>query len=502
MSKITTEDCKSFLLDLYKDKKVVNWKRIRKFKDENGDVCREFKHSDGISVTLIEKNGQLSVLIPQDYQVLLSSKPISKTTVNTEKPKNVSILSFADESDKEHLKKTVFTLFDDAQQKAAKRLVNAFVKPKEDPVEPDSSAKGFQAIPNLIYFSFLEDANPDESEYLEEIAAGMNFKAPMRDIAVFFMPSTVKSFSDHISPLIEAFLTLPLYEVEEMSFKINDCDTPLSVTDVFEELCKAGFVYNPDGCALKNLFTQYHMVPTEPVIDLNDKTAEYKKGFLSALKKDDVTKMKALIDSGMPLNFKVGGQSLLGKTMHENKLECFKYLLTLYSNTANTGNGAVEQVWEHVWWPSDCSRYFMANAFYDFTDSNKNAHRHLVTTLVHHTAYFEKMKEIVNPELFSVACLETTLTYDRAYPVFKDSVKKAIVEYPATVSSSKEMVEQLEHGFIIPPILELLASSSCTFDNKTVFEVVQAKIDEIGHDPKGYRDKIEIYKAFLKKYGR
>jgi hypothetical protein len=64
------------------------------------------------------------------------------------------------------------------------------------------------------------------------------------------------------------------------------------------------------------------------------------------------------------------------------------------------------------------------------------------------------------------------------------------------------MVEQLEHGFIIPPILELLASSSCTFDNKTVFEVVQAKIDKIGHDPKGYRDKIEIYKAFLKKYCR
>jgi hypothetical protein len=125
-----------------------------------------------------------------------------------------------------------------------------------------------------------------------------------------------------------------------------------------------------------------------------------------------------------------------------------------------------------------------------------------VTTLVHHTAYFEKMKEIVNPELFSVACLESTLTYDRAYPVFKDSVKTAIDKYPATVSSSKEMIEQLEHGFIIPPILELLAGSSCTFGNKTVFEVVQAKIDQIGHDPKGYRDKIEIYKAFLKKYGR
>jgi hypothetical protein len=496
MSKITTEDCKSFLLVAYPDKKNVEWKRIRKFKDENGDSCREFSHSDGSHISLVEKNGQLSVIT-----TISRTFDKKKSVTTTDKTSNTTIAT-SNEQDKINCKKAVFTMFDDNNKKAAKRLVNAFVKPKEDPVEPDSSSKGFQAIPNLMYFSFLEDANPDESEYLEEIAAEMNFKAPMREIAVFFMPSTVKSFCDHISPLIESFLTLPLYEVEEMSFKINDCDTPLSVADVFEQLSKEGFVYNPDGCALRSLFEQYSFINIEPIVDPNDRTAEYKKDFLSALKKDDVNKMKALIDSGMPLNFKVGGQSLLGKTMHENKLECFKYLLPLYSNTANTGNGAVDQVWDNAWWPNDCSRYFMENAFYDFTRSNKNAHRHLVVTLVHHTSYFDRMEKIVNLEFFSVACLEATLTHDRAYHVFKDFVKKAINEYPSSVSTSKELLERLEYGFIIPPILELLAGSSCTFDNKTVFEVVQAKIDEIGHDPKGYRDKIEIYKAFLKKHGR
>lgn len=162
----------------------------------------------------------------------------------------------------------------------------------------------------------------------------------------------------------------------------------------------------------------------------------------------------------------------------------------------------MDQVWELVWWPTDCSRYFMENAAYDFTESNKTAHRNLVSTLVHHTTYFDKMTQRVNPELFSVACMEATLTHDRAYPVFKDFVKKAIDEYPAIVSESKEMRDALVHGFIIPPILELLAGSSCTFGGKNVFEVVQAKIDEIGHDPKGYRNKVEIYKAFLKKHGR
>lgn len=483
MTKITTEDCKLFLLDLYKDKNGAKWKRIRKLKDQNGDVCREFSHSDGTLVTLVEKKCQLSVLPLQYYPELLNIK------VNQENKEKQSGQAF-------------FTLFDDTSKKSAKRLVNAFVKPKEDPVEPDSGAKGFNAIPNLIYFSFLEDANPDESEYLEEIAVEMNFKAPMRDISVFFMPSMVKSFCDHLSPLIEPFITLPLYEVEEMSFKVNDSDTVLTVTDVFEQLSKAGFVYNPDGCALKDLFSQYQLINIEPVINTNDKTAEHKKAFLSALKKDDVAKIKSLIDSGLPLNLKIGGQSLLGKTVHENKLECLKYLLTLYLNTANLGNGVMDQVWELVWWPTDCSRYFMENAAYDFTESNKTAHRNLVSTLVHHTTYFDKVTQRVNPELFSVACLEATLTYDRAYPVFKDFVKKAIDEYPVIVSNSKEMRDDLVHGFIITPILELLASSSCTFGGKNVFEVVQAKIDEIGHDPKGYRDKIEIYKIFLKKYGR
>jgi hypothetical protein len=493
MSKITTNDCKVFLSVIYPDKKSSNWKRIRKFKDENGNVCREFNYLNDESVILVEKNSQLSVLLSK-YQIETSIKENhNKTVVNDENSSSLPVTEGHSVS---------FTLFNDIHQKAAKKLVNAFVKPKEDPVEPDSSAKGFDAIPNLIQFSFLEDANGDETEYLEEIVRTMNVNAPMDNLSVFFIPTTVKSLCEHISPLVEPFLTVPLYESEEMTFKINNSDETLTVSDVFKRLSEAGFVYNPEGCALRSLFEQYQIVNIEPVIHTDDKTPILKKAFIAALKKDDASKLQQLVTDGLPLNLKVGGQSLLGKIVYENKLECLKYLLTLYPNTANAGNGASDQVWELVWWPNDCSCYFMANAAYDFTDANKTAHRNLVSTLVHHTTYFEKMTKRVNHELFSVACLESTLTYDRAYPVFKDFVKKAIDEYPATVSISKEMIEQLKHGFIIPPILELLAGSACTFGNKSVFEVVQAKIDEIGHDPKGYIDKINSYKSFLRKHGR
>lgn len=76
MSKVTTEDCKLFLLDLYKDKKVTEWKRIRKFKDENGDSCRDFSHSDGTYLTLIEKMVNYPFCHQQKYKVLLKVKTI------------------------------------------------------------------------------------------------------------------------------------------------------------------------------------------------------------------------------------------------------------------------------------------------------------------------------------------------------------------------------------------------------------------------------------------
>lgn len=136
MSKITTEDCKLFLLDLYKDKKVTEWKRIRKFKDENGDSCRDFSHSDGTSLALIEKNGQLSVLpLAVLTSFIENDKPPVVSTKNV-KSNGVSILPLILEDNNELIKKAQFTVFEESQLKSAKRLVNAFAKPKEDPITP------------------------------------------------------------------------------------------------------------------------------------------------------------------------------------------------------------------------------------------------------------------------------------------------------------------------------------------------------------------------------
>lgn len=481
MSKITTNDCKLFLLDLYKDKNGANWKRIRKFKDANGHICRDFQYLDDETVTLIEKDGQLSVLLSQYYPKLLASNVQSISPVSLDR------------------KTTPFTLFDESQQKSAKRLVNAFVKPKEEPIEADSSSKGFAAIPNLMTFSFLDDANCDEQEYLEEISTSMRFDAPMRDIVVFFMPSAVKAFCEHVSPLVEPFLTIPLTEVEEMSFKLSGEDTHLTVLAVFESLCLAGFVYNSKGCALKSLFSEYQMINVPPVIDTNDKSLEFKKAFVAAVKKDDVSKVKTLVELGLPLSLRIGKTSLLGHALTNNKIECFKYLVGLYENTAELSNGRTDLVWEATWWPNDCTRYFLSSTYYNFKNANQKAHDDLVMAYGHHEMDLKQIQDDVNFEYLALACLKVTFTHDRFYPLFKDFVKKAIDDYPEAVSSCKELAD-LEYSFIIPPILELLAGSSCLIGGQSIFDVVQSKIDKIGHNPQGYSDKLNHYRLFLKKH--
>jgi len=484
MPKITTNDCKLFLSDLYKDKNGENWKRIRKFKDENGYICRDFKHLDGELVTLIEKNSQLSVLLLHN-----SLNP----SINKKEPIPTVALD---------RKNTPFTLFDESQQKLAKRLVNAFVKPKDEPIEPDSSSKGFSAIPNLMTFSFLEDANCDEHEYLTEIASTMQFDAPMKDIIVFFAPSTVKSLCHHISPLVEPFLSIPLEEVEEMSFRLNSENSNLTVLAVFESLCLAGFVYEPKGCALTQLFSPYKMINVSSVIVNNDKSLDFKKAFIAAVKKDDVEKVKTLIELGLPLNLKVGRTSLLGHALSENKLACFKYLVSLYGNTAELSNGQADLVWEVAWWPNDCTQYFLSSTYYNFKNANQKAHDDLVMAYGHHGMDLKRIENDVNPEYLALACLKVTFTHDRFYILFKDFVKKAIEEYPDTVSSCKELSEDLEFGFIISPILELLAGSSCLINGRSVFDVVQSEIDATGSNSRGFSDKLNQYKAFLKKHGR
>jgi len=178
---ITTFDCKIFLLKKFPDKDYQEWKRVRKFKNENKDVCREFVNN-GFTVILIERHDELTI----GY----ANRTILETKIK---------------------------------------------------------------IPFEVNFSFLDDANCDEIEYLEEIAENKDYKAKIRDIAIFFIPKDASGDCNHLEPLIGEYLPNYFYETEEMAFQ--SINKNLSVKQVFDDLIDAGFVYDCENCVLKDLFS-------------------------------------------------------------------------------------------------------------------------------------------------------------------------------------------------------------------------------------------------------
>jgi len=68
MSKLTTEDCKKFLVNHYKQRKVItkieDWKRTRKYKVDS-NYHRDFEHLAFGIITLKEKNGELEIVLTE-----------------------------------------------------------------------------------------------------------------------------------------------------------------------------------------------------------------------------------------------------------------------------------------------------------------------------------------------------------------------------------------------------------------------------------------------------
>lgn len=52
--KYTTEDCKKYLITVYKDTVESGWKRSKKYKDEEQRVARDFMYEDGRIATILE----------------------------------------------------------------------------------------------------------------------------------------------------------------------------------------------------------------------------------------------------------------------------------------------------------------------------------------------------------------------------------------------------------------------------------------------------------------
>lgn len=200
MSKITTDDCKKFLLNTFNDSTEKQWKRISKTKNNNGLWLRTFTNSEkNITCTLLENNEYLSLV----------------------------------------------NHFNSNDLKSTQQLIDQFF---EDYQPPNPNQPGYTLIPQMFSFAFLEDANCD-CEDINKYKKTNDPQIDVNNLSIFFIHERC---THHISPLISDFIPSFMTEDEESTFFIQD-KNKVPLNQILNFLQEKGFTYKKNKCIFSHL---------------------------------------------------------------------------------------------------------------------------------------------------------------------------------------------------------------------------------------------------------
>lgn len=173
MSKITTDDCKKFLISTLNLVSNVNIKRERKYKDEAGDIIRQFLVDNTQTFYIKEdKNGTLSLISPESFspkeKVFDAKKFLKKQLTKLEKRYEEDRFQDYD------IVKEGNKLTADEKRKVANEFFYSF-----EPLcaEKDLSLTGLDTpifskdivYPCILSIVFYDKLNSDPDLYLDEI---------------------------------------------------------------------------------------------------------------------------------------------------------------------------------------------------------------------------------------------------------------------------------------------------------------------------------------------
>lgn len=221
MSKISTDDCKNFLKASFP--KQNKWKRIKKYKNEAGQWCRDFESESGFSTTLVEINEQLTLISQEQKEI-----------------------------DCFYYKK-----FSNDEIKLAKKLVDNFVKSYYNDngyEELNHRDAGYNAIPNCFEFFIDYGAEDLNAGTLIEEDSYKSF-----DFGVFFRPIG-HDFDQHLDGILSDFLPKYMPETMECVFEATP-KTPMTIKELIQMLSDRGFTYNQKDCAMAEVFKTYKVLP-------------------------------------------------------------------------------------------------------------------------------------------------------------------------------------------------------------------------------------------------
>jgi len=290
----STDDCKVLLVDEFPDTSAKEWKRLKKYKNDNKMICRDFEHTVKGIVVIEEKDSQL-ILVSQKDKIIDPSKIFYQKVFS---PEDI---------------------------KAAKKIIERFND--DEDYEPTFADEGFHAIPALLDFFFYKDGI-DEDEY-KEIMKQKNMSLRPADLPFMIMNNYPK---DETNDMFGGFSreVLPSYfdEVAESLFEI---DMPnnynITIYDVFKVMFENGFVYGKKFCMFKDWLKDYTIIK-RPESDLEKTARETRKMATIALINDDAESFKECIcKDSFNKNMTIGMKRLDNYCKYEKKPKCYQVLL-------------------------------------------------------------------------------------------------------------------------------------------------------------------------------
>lgn len=314
MSKITTEDCKKFLIDHFKiqgiETSAKDWKRISKYKQDDL-FYRDFSHTS------------LGIVVVAEYDSVLSVG-IKSNAIN------------------EYIQKD-FTV---KEKMAAKKLLAKYIQRDDDDDHDDNlealmiSDKWVEfqhALPSQFYFCFPDDTY---SNHKDNITKGID--SPMKVEEEYSSGSFNVIFTDKSGSDIDLYGSnclmhgvLPEWtsfcDEYHLDF-INDAPD-LTVKEWFKMLLQMGFEYKDDNCLFAEELKK--ITPVKSFTANKEKDlAVVRDGTLKAIfKRDDITGLQSLLDSGLDVNMTLsGGDKILLQAYEDRAENCVNMLL---SNGAN-----------------------------------------------------------------------------------------------------------------------------------------------------------------------
>jgi hypothetical protein len=452
MSKISTDDCKDFLMKTYPDSNRTKWKRVSKYKDDHGLVCRDFNNPTVGDVTLIEVNDTLE--LKQSVAVDVAPVTIKDNTI-------------------------VVKSFSKKDMTDAKRLVSKYVNSDgEEEISDDN--KGFIAIPSQVVYRFSM-LDGDHKEILDSVNATRDYNHKMDRFCLEIYPAHGE-YNEHMDYLIGSFMPENDGEAMECTYEFS-YEEPISIKEMVQKMASAGFIYLEDSCFLAETVSQLEFM-NEAINVESSSLVDVKSAFEQAIKTDDGDMLDEALSSGGLLNFKYKKAIPLVYCMQNNLVNCFKVLVKHEPNLAKGVKYSGNPVWAEavsdvvLGHSFDYLAYLLEHGKYDFKKASPVENQMLMSVLVERNL-LDTYRNILNDKVRSALTLHMMMDDPDPFsnPNIAQDIYDGMHKYAKYMNEVGYLGARFSMGIVSPPILDMMVEAKFRIYRESLEADLESQIE-------------------------